>query len=383
MDWPSVSVEEIPADEFVPPHCPRRGCPSEVQGGFAYKKDGSYGRLQDDRRVPRFRCKRCRKGFSQQSFAFSYYLKRADLTVPIAAQLVGGAAHRQIARALSCAPSTVTRRSARLGRHGLCLQALALQEVTIEEPIVYDDFEGFAHSQLQPTGVGMPVGQRSWFAYGAEASPHARSGRTTPAQKRRIAKLSLPRHPKSVEAALTRVLDRLLPRTSGALRVVSDDHPAYRRAIAAHRHAAGIVREVHPNPTRGPKGSRRSRAAFLRDTAMFAADLAHLLLRHSQAHHRRETIAFARRHNALMERVHLFLAWKNFVKRRSERRSTSVTPAQFIGLADRPWTWSRLLARRLFPWRIPLTGEDRRIYGREWITPASGPNIRHALRHAF
>ena len=192
-----------------------------------------------------------------------------------------------------------------------------------------------------------------------------------------------PRHPRSAEAALTRTLDRLLPRAKSPLHVVSDDHPSYRRAIAAHRESARIVRDVHPNPTRGPRGSKRTRAAFLREEAMFAADLAHLLLRHSQAHHRRETIAFARRHNALMERLYLFLAWKNFVKRRSERRSTSVTPAQFLGLTDRSWTWARLLARRLFPWRIPLTAEDRRIYRRDWITPGSGPNTRHALRHAF
>ena len=44
--------------------------------------------------------------------------------------------------------------------------------------------------------------------------------------------------------------------------------------------------------------------------------------------------------------------------------------------------WTRLVARRLFPWATP-DEEDLRIYRREWITPASGPNTRHTLRRAF
>lgn len=383
MDWPAVPVEEIPPESFRPPHCPRRSCPAFLQQDFKWTREGWFRRQQDGRDVPRFLCGTCKKGFSLQSFAFSYYLKRASLTVPIAAQLVAGSAHRQIARTVGCAPSTVTRRSARLGRHALVLQALAVQQVTIQEPIVYDDFETFAHSQFQPTGVGIPIGQRSWFAYAAEAAPHGRSGRMSPAQKQRAAKLALPRARKSAQAALERTLQRLLPRATGRLHLVSDGHRAYARAVAAHPLRDRIHSEVHPNPVRGPKGSRRSSSAFLRDRAMFAADLAHLLLRHSQAHHRRETIAFARRHNALMERLHLFLAWKNFVKCRSERSSRSDTPAQHLGLASSSWSWERVLTRRLFPDEAPLTAEDRRIYRREWITPESGPNTRHQVKNAF
>jgi transposase-like protein len=367
----------------MPPHCPKPNCSSFRGEGFAWTRNGGYQRSQDGRWVPRFLCKTCGGGFSLQSFAFSYYLKRANLTVPIAAQLVAGSAHRQIARTVGCAPSTVTRRSARLGRHALMLQALSLQHVQIDEPVVYDDFEGFAHSQFQPTGIGIPVGQRSWFAYGAEAAPHGRGGRMSPAQRRHAAKLALPKHRNSAQGALTRTLSRLLPLARGALHLVTDGHKAYARAVASVSPPGRVTMEVHPNPTRGPKGAHRSAHALRRDHAMFAVDLAHLLIRHSQAHHRRETIAFARRHNALMERLHLFLAWKNLVKRRSERDGKSVTPAQYVGLADAPWSWKRVVARRLFPNLLPLTAEDWRLYRREWVTPHSGPSTLHQLRNAF
>lgn len=383
MEWPEDVIEDVPPESFVPPHCPKPTCPSFRGVGFAWKRDGGFRRKQDGRWVPRFECRTCRGGFSLQSFAFSYYLKRADLTIPIAAQLVAGSAHRQIARTVGCAPSTVTRRSARLGRHALMLQVLSLQHVQIDEPLVYDDFEGFAHSQYQPTGIGIPVGQRSWFAYGAEAAPHSRGGRMSPAQRVHAAKLALPKHRHSVQHALSRTLSRLLPLARGALRLVTDGHRAYKRAVAAAAAGERIQLEVHPNPERGPKGARRSSLAFRRDQAMFPADLAHLLIRHSQAHHRRETIAFARRHNALMERIHLFLVWKNLVKRRSERDSHSLTPAQYIGLCSEPWSWKRVVARRLFPSLLPLTAEDWRLYRREWVTPQSGPSTLHQLCNAF
>src|SRR6185295_19715620 len=99
------------------------------------------------RRVPRFRCKSCGRTFSRQSFGTSYYLKRPELLLPVAAGLVAGSAHRQIARSFGCAPSTVTRLSARLGRHALLLQARALSRLPLlDETVVIDHFETFEFS---------------------------------------------------------------------------------------------------------------------------------------------------------------------------------------------------------------------------------------------
>jgi len=38
-------------------------------------------------------------------------------------------------------------------------------------------------------------------------------------------------------------------------------------------------------------------------------------------------------------RAYLLMAWRNFVKRRTERRSGALTPAMTLGLTDRPWSW--------------------------------------------
>jgi hypothetical protein len=120
-----------------------------------------------------------------------------------------------------------------------------------------------------------------------------------------------------------------------------------------------------------------------RDREMFAVDLFHKLLRHSQAHHHRETIAFGRRANALIERAALMAVWRNFVKRVSERRSDPTTPAVRLGLTARPWSWREVFSRRRFPGRLRLPVGWIEVYRREWITPAVGRNVVHDLRHAF
>ena len=334
--------------------------------------------------MPRFLCLTCRRTFSRQTFSTSYYLKRPELLVPTAAGLQAGGALRQIARSLTCAHSTPARLAARLGRHALLLHSRALTHLKgrLSEPVVLDHFETFEFSQDCPLGVATAVGSRSWFVYGLDPAPHARSGRRSPEQTRRLARR--PRretrgsYSGSSRRAITRLLS-LLP-DGRRLHLIGDGHPAYARV------AAGLPRmrlQSFPNPPRGPKGSPRSPAARARDRAMFPVDLLHFLLRHSLAHHRRETIAFGRRLNALLGRLFLAAVWRNFVKKRSERKPVPVSPAMQLGLAQELWTWPRVLSRRLFPSRESLRRIERVLYDHAWPTTVLPRNLRHDLIQAY
>jgi hypothetical protein len=330
----------------------------------------------------------CRRTFSQQTFSATYYLKRPELAPAIAAGLVAGSAHRQIARSLGCSPTSVTRQSARLGRHCLLLLEQARQRLPdISEPVVIDDFESFAWSQFYPFGLSTATGQSSWYVYGLDLSPHARGGKLTPAQKLERDALEL-RHGPPVRGeyrrSFHRQLDRLLGRARGTVVVVTDGHKSYRTARAWHPQRDRIEHRAFPNPRRGGKGSPRSEEAVRRDREMFANDLLHRILRHSQAHHRRETLAFGRRHNAVLERALVLAVWRNFVKRRSERLlKLTRTPAMQLGLAASPWGWARVLARRLQPSKVKAGEAEMRVYRREIVTPPAGNNRLHALKRAF
>ncbi len=387
MHWPIQPLEI--QRRFAPTFCPHRTCFQHRQPDprrFSYKHHGSYRRA-DGRRVPRYRCHTCHRSFSKQSFATSYFLKRPELLVPVAHGLVNGAAHRQIARMVGCAPSTVTRLSARLGRHAQLLQVLALLHLprTDTEDTILDHTETLEGTQDQPIAIGTLVGRETWFVYGVDANTHRRTGRRSTFQELR--RLSRPDRDirGGYEGSAARLLElrlRFGPNQT-RLAVLTDDLEAYSRAIRRRGLASRIEHVVLPNPARGPKGAPRSPEAIARDQAMYANDLLHKLFRHSLAHHHRKTIAFPRRIVAALDRIFLFCGWRNFIKGVSERKPDPTTPAMRKGLAREPWSWRRLLARRLFPERLPVPAAWSEIYRRDWTTPSLPSNARHELRLAF
>ena len=116
---------------------------------------------------------------------------------------------------------------------------------------------------------------------------------------------------------------------------------------------------------------------------MFPVDLLHGLIRHSQAAHRRETIAFGRRSDALMLRVYLLAVWRNLIKPRSERHPEQGTPAMALGLTTRAWNWSEVLDRRRFADRTATTALDDQLYRMRLTNPELPSHTRHELERAY
>lgn len=386
MHWPVTPTEHL--SKFQPSFCPWRRCPEHRRrlAGYRFYRHGFFS-TKTRRRIPRFRCLTCERTFSRQTFCVSYYRKRPWLLGPVAAGIVAGSALRQLARSLECSPNTVARISAHLGRHAMLLQASALGELRgrITEPINLDHFETFEFTQDYPFGVATPVGMRSWFVYGVDPAPHGRGGRRSESQARRLRGRPRRATHGRYGGSATRVLDLLLGLRKAGTRLclTTDGHPDYARSVQRHPARKSIELRAYPNPPRGPKGSPRSAEAQARDRAMFAVDLLHKILRHSLAHQRRESIAFARRLNAAMERFFLTIVWRNFVKKRSERRNDGTTPATRLGLTEERWSWKRVLARRMFYDRESLPEPWPRLYRRDWTTPLLANNAHHRLSRAF
>ena len=392
MDWPCTSIESIPPEEFSPTFCPRPSCPQHrvETSSFLFDrlKGKDYQRKCDGRMVPRFLCVVGEHTFSQQSFAVSYYLKRPELTIPIAKGIVNGAAHRQIARIAGCAPSTVTKRVADIGRHAELLHHLSLEALpAINEPINYDDFETFTGTQFHPCGIGTSVGCDSWFIYTLGFAPHRRGGHLSPTQRKQQAAWDR-RAGKRVRdpyaLSLTHQLDLLIPRAClSPLVFKSDEMNAYARAIRRHPRGAEVRHLVFPNPKRGPKGSPRSPQARARDGAMFPTDTLHRFTRHSVKMHVRETIAFGRRTEAQLERMYIFAVFRNLVKWRSERKPKSITPAMWLRLTDQRWSWERVFAKRLQPSRVSGRIAWPELYDRRMTTPTLQRTPAHKLKFAY
>jgi hypothetical protein len=267
-----------------------------------------------------------------------------------------------------------------------------IQHRRIHESLVIDGFETFEYSQYFPFHLNLAVGAESWFLHHFTDSPLRRKGTMTPEQKTRRGELerTLGRpDPQAIElgmAELVRVISRRwkpgrrdtnLPVPPGPIQerlLHSDDHPAYRRSLR-RLEVEGVVgiRHVVTSST-----ERRTTS-----NPLFPVNLADLLLRHGQANHRRETIAFSKRRQGALERLAVFTVWRNAIKRRREKRGGE-TAAMAAGMLDRPLSWAEVFRRRRFPRRRLLPGAWWGYYWRKVKTPVLGPRqTEHQAKYAF
>jgi transposase-like protein len=358
---------------WTPPHCPNPECPCHQPhpDNWRFRRRGCFRRLHPPFRVQRFECLYCHRLFSQQSFAATYWLKRPDLLPQIAELSVGGMANRQIARALRCAPATVDLQLSRLGRHCLLFQRQVPLPASTGRDIVVDGLVSFEHSQFYPFEILVAVDHDTSFILHYTDAPLRRSGRMTATQKVKRTRLEAEHgrpDPKAVMVGMREVVQEAV---SGAKTVIirSDEHQAYRRALKGlpcpytHRQISSKVRRDRRNE-------------------LFEINALDMFIRHSSANHRRETIAFAKRRQGALERLAVFVVWKNWVKRRWEKRCRQ-TPAMLKGLAAKILRFEEILTRRLFPGHVTLPPSWENYYWRRVQTPVLGVNRRHELKYAY
>ncbi|MGH0035950.1 MAG: hypothetical protein ACQGVK_13065, partial [Myxococcota bacterium] len=174
--------------------------------------------------------------------------------------------------------------------------------------------------------------------------------------------------PQATREAVQELIERIVPE-GAEVELWSDQHKAYPRALARLR-----GRTVHHQTV----SSRRSRVPR---NPLFPVNLADLLLRHTAANHKRQTIAFSKRRQGALYRAAIFMVWRNYVKWSAEGKKKPPPGVRIGAIAERQ-SVAGLLEGRRFPWRAPLRGWlERCYYGR--IPTRAVPNGRnHALRYA-
>jgi len=361
------------AAAFTPPFCPNPQCLFHrgPTASWRWVRAGCFRRLTAPHRIQRFRCDHCRRHFSTQTFATTYWLKRPELLPETFHALTHCTGFRQLARKHGCSPQSVMGQALRLGRHCLLLHQRLRPKGEPTEPVALDGLRTFEYSQYQPSEYHVAIGQGSHYVHGFTHSELRRSGTMTARQRRRRAELEREYgrpDPRSVEREVARVLG-IVGEGASQLELHSDENPAYPRAVAR----LGGVRIRHHTIS--------SRAARTSRNPIFAVNLFDGLVRHSCANHKRETIAFSKSVASAILRQWVFVAWRNYIKWFSERRRGG-TPAMRAGVCKERWSVRRLLSERLFPGRIPLPEPWQDHYwGR--VPTRRLPNARsHRLRYA-
>jgi hypothetical protein len=186
--------------------------------------------------------------------------------------------------------------------------------------VVVDGFESFELSQYYPFHHHVAVEKDTDFFLYFTDSELRRKGRMTNAQKKRRKELE-EKHgrpdPKAIVKDMKELLEVVLGNQQGVV-VHSDDHPAYRRSIKQ------LKNKVKHKITSGKEHRDLN-------NSLWEVNLLDLIIRHCNANHRRETIAWSKRRQASAERLAILLVWRNYMKGRREKNRRSPTPAMSYG----------------------------------------------------
>jgi len=284
----------------------------------------------------------------------------------------GGMANRQIARDLGVSPETINRHIARLGRHCLLFHSRMMDECPRCSRVVVDGFESFEFSQYHPIHHHVAVEKDTDFFIYFTDSELRRKGRMKEHQKRKrkLLENTLGRpDPKAIEKDMREVLEVALAGQADAI-VFSDDHPAYKRSIK------GLKTRIDHRIT--PGSAHRDR-----NNSLWEVNLLDLLIRHCNANHRRETLAWSKRRQSSAERLAILLVWRNYMKGRREKVRGSPTPAMERAMTDHPFSVPEILEKRLFRTKCNLPSRWADYYDRKVRTRAYPRNLEHNLTLAY
>jgi transposase-like protein len=358
---------------WQPPHCPNPNCKyhNGSTDSWRYKRKGWYTRLVTPRRIQRFTCLHCSRTFSTQTFSTTYWQKLPQLDHKIFLMIVGCMANRQIARTMGVAPSTIDRHVSRLGRHCMLFHARMIDGVPASGTVVIDGFETFELSQYYPFLHNLAVETDTGFVLYHTDSPLRRKGRMTAHQKKRRQKLESlygRPDPQAVRKGVAELL-RFITAGRDQITIRSDEHRSYPPAMK------GLPCRIRHEVT----SSKDHRD---KHNPLWEVNLLDLMLRHSTAGHKRETIAWPKRRQGSAERLSIFQVWRNAIKRRWEN-GVAVSSAMLKGVTDRLLIVRDLLSVRLFRTRIELPETWGRYYDRTIQTAALSKNSRHVLTYAY
>ena len=361
------------AQPFRPPFCPNPACDfHSISKSWRFRKAGFYERTAEPQKVQRYRCTHCRRDFSDQTFSVTYWLKRPELLQPVFEATLCGTGLRQLARFRACSPSTVMNQIARLGRHCLLVHQELRPKDAPRTTTVIDGFESFEFSQYFPLHINLAVDAETHFVHAFTDAPLRRKGRTTAKQKKKRSQLEAQYgrpDPKAIEKSVAELVRLFAPR-GNAVAIHSDDHPAYKRAF---RRVLGV--EIAHQTT-------SSKAARTAGNPLFPVNRVDLWTRHNGANHKRETIAYSKRRQAVMERFSILAVWLNYMKSFSEKKRDR-SPGERLGVIQEKLSVTQLLEQRRFPSQIRLPAVWQGYYDRRVETVCIPNGKRHDLKYAY
>jgi transposase-like protein len=123
---------------------------------------GYFRRADGSKRIPRFRCLRCRRTFSSATFSPRFRQKKRTLNHSVGLLLNSKVSQRRAALILRLNPKTVVRKFLFLAQQAKRERLIALQKHATESPqsiqaLQFDEMESFERSKCLPLSIPLAV----------------------------------------------------------------------------------------------------------------------------------------------------------------------------------------------------------------------------------
>ena len=364
-----------------PPRCPNRDCPNHrnPEGKF-YVRHGTYRAQCRPQPIRRYRCKACRKTFSDQTFRGDRNDKKPHLNALVLRLLSSGVGFRFGSRMVGLSRRNYTRKARKLARvvsqldanlqlraRRQTLRSRSIRGVTIQ----MDELETYEECRYsRPVIIANVIEAETRFQIASEVGSIRAKGKMT---KRRVRQIKRDQErfgprpdesPKACVRAFERAA-RLFPSPAPA-HIQTDMRATYPKYIRAAFPGRAITHTVTPG--KAPRGF---------GTPLHPITLMEAICRAHLGRVRRESWLTSKRRRYLQLFMDTHRAVKNWALSRFNRDLES--PGQLLGFAPR-----KLRFEELFRWRqdwgqrspCPFGDGRRSMLDLDWTRISPGARIR-------
>jgi hypothetical protein len=263
---------------------------------------------------------------------------RPDLNARLFRLLASGVGLRQSARNLELSPRCTELKARKIGRHLRDLNLNLRGPLSADASFQLDELETFeGRRNTRPLTVPVLIETESRFIVWAESAPIRPSGRMS-AKRRAAIEADEERYGRRSDRskrAIERTLAHAVPLTEGlaTIRFDTDEKPLY----------VPLLKEAFPGKQ---LEHRQTNSKVARDTRnpLFPINQTEAIARDLMGRLRRESWLVSKQRRWLDVALHVFIAYRNYVRRRFNRDEES--SAQLLGFAPRKLTLHEALSWR-------------------------------------
>jgi len=287
--------------------------------------------------VPRYKCKHCKRGFSNQTFRHDYRDHRPDTNVRLMELLVSGVGLRQSGRLLGLSSTAVVQKLRKFGTTCGLLHDNLAAKLPEGRTYLLDEEETIIGSKTRPATVVIVMEKEHWFLCATGAAPVRRLGpvgsRRRQLQDQEEAKDGVRKDESHacVKAALEKLL---LMAGDGHKHVLTDQKPSYKTLIeqvlgasAGHSTTSGTAPRTLLNP-------------------LFPINVTMGMSRDNNGRLRRKSWLHSKTLDCLSHQLVLFAVYRNYIRKRFNTDEEGITSATSLGLLPRALNFGEVLQWR-------------------------------------